>query len=100
MGTNIFDWLFPLRYSPCCNHDSGESAFALGPVVQRMREEAGLSVLHNGDGNHKQHRRRRKSRRHSTSRRGTREPVSADQVAEERADVSNGEFDREEKVVR
>ena len=44
MGTNVLDWLFPLRYSPCCDHEHGESAFALGPVVQRMREEAGIAV--------------------------------------------------------
>ncbi|MCJ1433558.1 palmitoyltransferase pfa5 [Xylographa pallens] len=100
MGTNVFDWLIPLRYSPCCDHDSGESAFALGPVVQRMREEAGLSLTHNGFEIHKQHRRRRKPRRHSTSRRRTRDPASAEQVGEERADVSNGEIDHEENVVR
>ncbi|MCJ1383487.1 palmitoyltransferase pfa5 [Xylographa soralifera] len=101
MGTNIVDWLVPLRYSPCCDHDSGESAFALGPVVQRMREEAGLSPAHNGDGNHKPHRRRRRrSRRRSTNRRGTREPVPAEHVAEERSGVSNGEVGYEENVVR
>ena len=35
------DWLLPWRSSPCCDH-SGESAFVLGPVVQRMKEEAGI----------------------------------------------------------
>ena len=39
MGDRWIDWLLPLRSSPCCDH-SGESAFALGPVVQRMKEEA------------------------------------------------------------
>ena len=41
MGNRWIDWLLPLRPSPCCDH-SGESAFALGPAVQRMKEEAGL----------------------------------------------------------
>ena len=100
MGTNVFDWLVPLRYSPCCDHDSGESAFALGPVVQRMREEAGLSLTRIEDGDHKQHRRRRRSRRHSTSRRRTKEPASAGQVVDERSDASNREVGYEENAVR
>ena len=43
MGNTVFDWFFPLRYSPCADHTSGKSDFALGRVVQRMREEAGLA---------------------------------------------------------
>ena len=102
MGTNIFDWLLPLRYSPCCDHDTGESAFALGPVVRRMREEAGLSLTHNGGENHKQHRRRRrKSRRHSITHHRTRgEHAPVEQVAEERSDVSNAEVGFEANIVR
>ena len=45
MGTNPFDWLFPLRYSPLCNHRNGESDFPLGPVVERLRAEAGIAML-------------------------------------------------------
>lgn len=43
-GDRWYDWILPLKYSPCCNHDGSESQFALGPVVERMRKEAGLST--------------------------------------------------------
>lgn len=42
MGQHVFDWILPLKYSPCCNHDRADSQFALGPAVERMRIEAGL----------------------------------------------------------
>ncbi|MCJ1400051.1 hypothetical protein MMC11_003254 [Xylographa trunciseda] len=100
MGTNFFQWILPLRYSPCCDHDSGESAFALGPVVQRMREEAGLSPTHNGDGTKKRHRRRRRSRRQSTSRRRPKDPVPAEQVVEEQSDVAGSVIGHNDDVVR
>ncbi|MCJ1389060.1 palmitoyltransferase pfa5 [Xylographa bjoerkii] len=119
MGNNVFDWLVPLRYSPCCDHDSGESAFALGPVVQRMCEEAGLSPAHeggkrrerqwgdisperDGGGKHQRHRRRRRSRRQSGSRRKPRESAPVEQEAGERSDVAGSviEHEDDEVVVR
>ncbi|MCJ1293036.1 palmitoyltransferase pfa5 [Xylographa carneopallida] len=101
MGTNFFDWVVPLRYSPCCDHDSGESAFALGSVVQRMREEAGLSLTRDEDVNHKHNRqRRRRTRRHSTSHRRPKDPAFTEQVVEERPDSSNQEVGRDSNVVR
>ncbi|KAF7718790.1 Uncharacterized protein PECH_005883 [Penicillium ucsense] len=42
MGYSPIDWLLPLRHSPCVDHSSSESAFALGPVVTRLKQEAGL----------------------------------------------------------
>lgn len=42
MGYNILDWFLPLRQSPCADHSSQESDFALGPVVTRLKQEAGL----------------------------------------------------------
>jgi palmitoyltransferase len=42
MGHSIGDWLLPLKQSPCADHSSSESAFALGPVVTRLKQEAGL----------------------------------------------------------
>ncbi|CAL3971068.1 unnamed protein product [Diplocarpon coronariae] len=42
MGTEIFDWFFPLKRSPCCNHEGTESDFALGPDVERCKKRAGL----------------------------------------------------------
>lgn len=44
MGNHWYDWLLPIKYSPICNHDRGESDFPLGPVVDRLREEAGIAL--------------------------------------------------------
>ena len=37
MGTDILDWVLPIRRSPCCNHESPESQFRLGPKVDLLR---------------------------------------------------------------
>ncbi|EAW12752.1 uncharacterized protein ACLA_011790 [Aspergillus clavatus NRRL 1] len=42
MGYSFLDWLLPLKHSPCADHSNRESAFALGPVVSRLKKEAGL----------------------------------------------------------
>ncbi|OJD16699.1 hypothetical protein AJ78_03169 [Emergomyces pasteurianus Ep9510] len=42
MGYSFLDWFLPLKNSPCTDHSSQESAFPLGPVVQRLKREAGL----------------------------------------------------------
>lgn len=62
MGDHIWDWFLPLRYSPCCDHghkrwfgdgvgmvEEGRSGkkgymYKLGPVVEKMIKEAGLSM--------------------------------------------------------
>ncbi|KAJ5958472.1 uncharacterized protein N7479_005622 [Penicillium vulpinum] len=43
MGYNVIDWLLPIKQSPCADHSSMESYFAMGPVVTRLRLEAGLA---------------------------------------------------------
>ncbi|KAJ5947394.1 hypothetical protein N7466_000409 [Penicillium verhagenii] len=43
MGYSLTDWLLPVKPSPCADHTSQESAFALGPVVTRLKQEAGLA---------------------------------------------------------
>lgn len=45
MGHTIADWLLPFKQSPCADHSSLESAFALGPVVTRLKQEAGLEPV-------------------------------------------------------
>lgn len=42
MGYSILDWLLPARYSPCASHDSQESAFRLGAVVDKLKKDYGL----------------------------------------------------------
>lgn len=66
MGNHWYDWILPLRYSPCCDHDRRDGQFAIGPVVDRLRKEAGIaspSEIEN-EGNEKSHRKRRRRRRH------------------------------------
>ena len=66
MGETWYDWLLPIKYSPCCNHDRSGSHFAMGPVVDRMQENAGIHLAYDTG---KPERRRRKKRRitHITS---------------------------------
>lgn len=66
MGEHWYDWFLPIRYSPCCYHDAPDSQFAMGPVVQRMRREAGIQPPEEVDEekNHRRRRRRRRRRRH------------------------------------
>ncbi|KAG7008442.1 hypothetical protein G7Y79_00005g015830 [Physcia stellaris] len=70
MGETWYDWLLPIKYSPCCNHDRYGSQFAMGPVVDRMRESAGIHLAYDAG---KPERRRRKKRRttHTTPSDGT-----------------------------
>ncbi|KAI9715071.1 MAG: hypothetical protein M1812_006189 [Candelaria pacifica] len=45
MGYHFWDWFLPLKYSPCCTHSGGESDFPLGPIVDGLRKEAGISAM-------------------------------------------------------
>lgn len=68
MGDHWYDWLLPIRYSPCCDHERQEGEFAFGPVVQRMRREAGIEFPEEVDEkSQKRHRHKRRRRRHSHS---------------------------------
>ncbi|KAF4312079.1 Palmitoyltransferase pfa5 [Botryosphaeria dothidea] len=40
MGESVFDWVLPLRYSPCTNHDRQDSEFEFGTVVETVKREA------------------------------------------------------------
>ena len=65
MGDHWYDWLLPIRHSPCCNHDRKDSQFPMGPVIQRMRVEAGIAgpEKFGDEKTHKPKRRRRQSHR-------------------------------------
>ena len=43
MGERILDWFFPIKASPCSNHDRTDCAYQLGPVVRRLGQELGLT---------------------------------------------------------
>ncbi|KAL4980512.1 Palmitoyltransferase pfa5 [Aspergillus desertorum] len=46
LGHSIFDWLLPIKHSPCAGHSNAESEFIMGPVVSRLKKEAGLELKH------------------------------------------------------
>ena len=67
MGYTALEWLLPLKHSPCTNHSNQESAYALGPAVQRLKQEAGLADAPRsiGGAESTDQRKRRKRRRRS-----------------------------------
>ncbi|KAL2062357.1 hypothetical protein VTL71DRAFT_6623 [Oculimacula yallundae] len=46
MGNRIIDWFLPIRRSPCCDHESTESQFPVGPYVEEIRRIAGFVEDH------------------------------------------------------
>ena len=46
MGNYWWDWLLPLRHSPCCCHQNEASEFPFGPVVDRLKRKYGLVPAH------------------------------------------------------
>lgn len=61
MGHSMFDWVLPIKHSPCASHGRQDSMYALGPVVQRMKREAGLlETPARKSGNHSQRTQRRR----------------------------------------
>lgn len=41
-GPTVLDWVLPIRYSPCCDHSSRVSEYALGPHFELCLADAGL----------------------------------------------------------
>lgn len=97
MGDHWYDWLLPIRYSPCCNHDREDGQFAMGPVVQRMRAEAGIASPEEFS-NEKTHRKPKRRRQRSHGARpadGAPEPDS-NQDEKKRRDRDPGRDDANE----
>lgn len=66
MGDHWYDWFLPLRHSPCCNHDRGDSMYELGPDVERLKADAGLSSSNSrGQSSRRRHRKHRHHRQDS-----------------------------------
>lgn len=42
MGNSVLEWLLPIWHSPCCNHDSMESDYEFGPVVEKLKKRYGI----------------------------------------------------------
>ncbi|KAL8658163.1 MAG: hypothetical protein Q9226_001213 [Calogaya cf. arnoldii] len=65
MGEHWYDWILPIKPSPCANHDRRDYEFETGPAVERMKSEVGISN-HTAFDEEKPRRHRRRRRRHST----------------------------------
>lgn len=67
MGKHWYDWILPIKHSPCRNHEREDSQFALGPIVDRIRAEAGLiHPLEPVSADGRRRRRRKRSRNSRT----------------------------------
>ena len=67
MGEKWYDWFLPVKYSPCCKHASFASHFEMGPIVECMRERAGLRVPYEAGKPERRRRRKRRVQRTSVS---------------------------------
>ncbi|KAM5347113.1 hypothetical protein ACJ41O_010118 [Fusarium nematophilum] len=43
MGNSIIEWLLPIRHSPCCNHDSMESDYEFGHLLEELKQRYGIA---------------------------------------------------------
>jgi palmitoyltransferase len=50
MGTNIIDWLLPVRRSPCALHEDTESDYKVGPLIAELKARYGLGDLREAQG--------------------------------------------------
>ncbi|KAI4175365.1 MAG: hypothetical protein LQ343_001740 [Gyalolechia ehrenbergii] len=66
MGDHWYDWILPIRHSPCARHDGNDCEFETGPVVERMKREAGIVPPDRTDTEEKPRRHRRRRRRRIT----------------------------------
>lgn len=41
-GFTLWEWILPIKYSPCCDHSSRISEYPLGPEFELMLADAGL----------------------------------------------------------
>ncbi|KAK3943969.1 putative palmitoyltransferase [Diplogelasinospora grovesii] len=45
MGSNVFDWLLPIRQSPCVTYENNESFYEMGPLCRELRTRYGLPEI-------------------------------------------------------
>ena len=49
MGTNVLDWLLPIRGSPCADHSSNESLYELNPAFRKLCADMQLPLPQDTD---------------------------------------------------
>ncbi|KAF2807235.1 uncharacterized protein BDZ99DRAFT_76678 [Mytilinidion resinicola] len=59
LGNRYLDWVLPIKYSPCTKHDRADGHFEFGPVLEKVKQRAGL----NPDQSRRRSHRRRSSHR-------------------------------------
>ncbi|KAL8959194.1 MAG: hypothetical protein Q9193_003899 [Seirophora villosa] len=67
MGDRWYEWFLPIKHSPCARHDWQHSEFEMGPVVERMKREAGIVASGQPEVMDEKTRRRHRRRRHRRS---------------------------------
>jgi palmitoyltransferase len=45
MGTNILDWLLPIRKSPCVDHDAQETYYRMDKMLRNIRTRYGIDEV-------------------------------------------------------
>ena len=85
MGEHWYDWFLPIKHSPCSNHDRSDSQFAMGPVVDRLKREAGLlpPFQEEKEKPHRQRRHRRRKRPREEKRGAEDKEVNGEEEEEE-----------------
>lgn len=70
LGEKWYDWLLPIKYSPCTKHDRGDGEFEFGLVLERLKRDAGLpsSTDSTERSEHRRHRRHRRQQHEGKSR--------------------------------
>ncbi|KAL8814077.1 MAG: hypothetical protein Q9223_006671 [Gallowayella weberi] len=77
MGEHWYDWILPIKRSPCAKHDRLDCEFETGPVVERMKREAGINTPSQPEIEAKPRKHKRRRRRRSTHARAE-EPAVTD----------------------
>ena len=82
MGEHWYDWILPIKRSPCANHDRQDCEFETGPVVERMKREAGIFSPSHPATEEEPRKHRRRRRRRSTHTRSADPATESNEVHE------------------
>ncbi|KAI4191178.1 MAG: hypothetical protein LQ348_003547 [Seirophora lacunosa] len=81
MGDRWYEWFLPIKHSPCARHDRPDSEFEMGPVVERMKREAGLVASGQPEMDEKTRRQHRRRRRRTSTRASSGDAETGDEEA-------------------
>ncbi|KAI4088901.1 MAG: hypothetical protein LQ344_005731 [Seirophora lacunosa] len=81
MGDRWYEWFLPIKHSPCARHDRPDSEFEMGPVVERMKREAGIVASSQPEMDEKTRRQHRRRRRRTSTRASSGDVEAGDEEA-------------------